>query len=79
MISYTKLPKHKILLSAWAMWQHLRYLGMRIHDTGLAGKACELLLIHLGCTSSRELNQQPSTCGNIRDARAEVHLRKSQP
>jgi hypothetical protein len=33
------------------MWQHSLYLGMRIHDTGLAGKACEFLLSHLRCTS----------------------------
>jgi hypothetical protein len=47
MISFTKLPELKILLSACATSQLSRYLAMRIPDTGLVGKACEFLSVYL--------------------------------
>ena len=47
MIYSVKLPNLKILLSACAMSQLLRYLVMRIRDTGLAGKPCGFLPLHL--------------------------------
>ena len=67
--------KLRIPLSACVTLQLSLFPVMRIHDTGLAGKACKFLyvLFALGVGSLKLDNQQPFTCGNIRNPGAEIH------